>query len=100
MAERRSIGVVPTLFATVVALLGVLAAVSIVLSDRHTADLEAYNRTRAAAANAVPVVAASLRSSLTDIEARGGSDAQHVAFADSASAGVPTDLAVQARDRG
>ncbi len=100
MGERRPLGLLPVVVAAVVALAGVLAAVWVVLSSQHSADLSAESRTRATAADAVPAVAATLRTALGDVESRGGTAAQRVAFEDSEDAGVPKVDAVRARDLG
>jgi signal transduction histidine kinase len=75
-------------------------AVAVIWGAGRTSDLEADNETRAEAANAVPVVAATLRAALTEAESRTGAAAQRLSVEDSESAGVPTAVAVQARDSG
>jgi signal transduction histidine kinase len=98
--ESRWQRLVPAVVAGVVLLVGLGSAVAVILTARYTTGLEAESRTRGVAANAVPVVAATLRTTLTDVDARGGSAAQQVPFGDAEKAGIPMDLAVQARDRG
>ena len=100
MGDRRPLGLLSKVVAAVVALVGVLAAVWVVVSSQHTAELTAESRTRGAAADAVPAVAATLRTALGDVETLGGSTAQRVAFEDSEDAGVPKIDAVRARDLG
>jgi signal transduction histidine kinase len=100
VAERVRTSRAAQVVATVAVALGVLAAVLTVTGSQHTAELESEVRTREAAANAVPAVAASLRTTLTDIGTRGGTSRQLVAFDDAESAGIPVDVAVQARDTG
>jgi signal transduction histidine kinase len=100
VGEGTGLGLVSKVVAAVVALVGVLAGVAVVLSAQHTAGLEADNRTRAAAANAVPVVAAALRSAMTTVETGGGSGAREVELDQVRAEGIPADLVVQARDTG
>ncbi len=96
---RRVDGAHRAVAATLV-LLGIVAGIAVVLTARSNADLEADAATRAAAADAVPVVALSLRSSLNEAAAQARSVTRPIPFDRAQAAGVPLDTAVRARDTG
>ena len=100
MGEPQQLSWLSRIVAVGVGLVALGMAVAVIWGAGRTNDLEADNETRAAAANAVPAVAATLRTALTEAETRRGTAAQRVAVEDSESQGVPIAVAVQARDSG
>jgi signal transduction histidine kinase len=81
-------------------LVGLLAAALVVIAARNHADLKAQRTARAAAADAVFPVDDAMRKALKDASSGAVTGARHVSVADSASAGVATDVAVRAQDSG
>ena len=100
MPEVRRLGPVPRIFAALLALLGVVAGVSIVLTARHTSELAADVKARELAARAVPNLGVTLRNALTAAETSRGVNAQRVPFERRKDLGIPTSVAVRARDTG
>lgn len=92
----------PRAVAAMLALLGVAAAAAVVLVARSHASLEGDVRTRAAAADVAPVVAAALRTTVDETQAAVASGAvqRPLSFAEAEQGGVPREVAVRARDTG
>ncbi len=94
------LGWVPRAVAAALVLLGVLAALGVLLTARSIAALESESETRAAAAEALPAVAATLRTTLEDTASGAGTTGQRIAFDEAESRGIDPNTAVRARDTG
>ena len=93
----------PRLVAAVLVLIGVLAAVGVVVTAQEHESLEAEARTRAAAATAASLVAAELRTTVTESERRaldGFGGAPPLRLSEAEQRGVPTTTTIRARDTG
>jgi signal transduction histidine kinase len=84
--------------ATVV--IAVVAAVAVVLVARDHASVTAQQHARGVTANAVAPVADALRTEMNNAASGTATGAKEVAFGDSTSAGVSSDVATRARDLG
>ena len=94
------VGWMPRVVAALVVLLGVLAGLAVLLVARNTVTLESESETRAAAAEALPAVAATLRTALEDASSGVGTSGQRIAFEEAEQRGVDVTTAVRARDTG
>lgn len=95
-----TVGWGPRAVAAALVMLGALAALAVLLTARATMSLRSESETRAGAAEALPVVAATLQTALQDAASGNGAEGQRIAFAEAESRGIDLGTAVRARDTG
>lgn len=98
--RSTTLGWGPRVAAGLLVLLGALGGLAVLLVARSTVSLQSESDTRAAAAQALTVVATTLRTALSDAATRGATGGQRIAFEDAEAVGIDPAAAVRARDAG